>query len=118
MQLSSTDLLLSSTDLSNFLSCRHLTALEMAAALGKRRRPHWVDPLLEVLFQRGLDHERAYIAALQAEGRQIVSFADVKDRDAAVAQTLEAMCSGADVIVQGALRDGRWYGRPDVLQRV
>ena len=26
------------------------------------------------------------------------------------------MRSGVDVIVQGALRDGRWYGRPDVLE--
>jgi len=112
------ELVLSATDLSNFLSCPHLTALEMAVALSKRRRPHWDDPLLEILFERGLAHERAYVASLQAEGRRIVTFADVKDRDAAVAQTLDAMRSGVDVIVQGALRDGRWYGRPDVLQRV
>ncbi len=118
MHLSGTELLLSATDLSNFLSCRHLTALEMAAALGKRRRPHWDDPLLEILFERGLAHERAYVASLQAAGRTIVTLADVKERDAVVAQTLDAMRSGADVIVQGALCDGRWYGRPDVLQRV
>src|SRR5437764_1838571 len=118
MYLSGAELVLSATDLSNFLSCRHLTALEMAAALGKRRRPHWDDPLLEILFARGLAHEKAYVTSLQAEGRQIVTLADMKERDAAVAQTLDAMRSGADVIVQGALRDGRWYGRPDVLQRV
>src|SRR5438132_1963262 len=118
MQLSGDELILSATDLSNFLSCRHLTALEMAAALGKRRRPNWDDPLLEILFARGLAHEKAYVASLQAAGRKIVTLADVKERDAAVAQTLDAMRSGADVIVQGALRDGRWYGRPDVLQRV
>jgi uncharacterized protein len=118
MQLSGTELVLSATDLSNFLSCRHLTALDMAAALGKRRRPHWDDPLLEILFARGLAHEKAYVASLQAQGRKVVTLAEVKERDAAVAQTLDAMRSGADVIVQGALRDGRWYGRPDVLQRV
>src|SRR5207245_1528913 len=28
------------------------------------------------------------------------------------------MRDGADVIVQGALADGAWYGRPDVLERV
>src|SRR2546425_9738117 len=118
MHLSDTELLLSATDLSNFLSCRHLTALEMAAALGKRRRPHWDDPLLEILFERGLAHERAYVASLQAAGRTIVDLADVKERDAAIAQTLDAMRAGADVIVQGALSDGRWYGRPDVMRRV
>lgn len=118
MQLSGAEVLLSATDLSNFLSCRHLTALEMAATLGKRRRPHWDDPLLQILFDRGLDHERNYVASLKSQGLQIVTLADVKERDAAVARTLAAMRSGADAIVQGALRDGRWYGRPDVLQRV
>src|SRR6185437_2790761 len=118
MQLSGAELLLSATDLSNFLSCRHLTALEMAAALAKRQRPHWDDPLLEILFARGLAHEKAYVASIQAAGRELVTLEDVKERDAAVAQTLDAMRGGADVIVQGALRDGRWYGRPDVLRRV
>src|SRR2546425_3075566 len=102
MHLSDTELLLSATDLSNFLSCRHLTALEMAVARGKRRRPHWDDPLLQILFDRGLVHERAYVASLQSQGLQIVTLADVKERDAAVAQTLHAMRSGMDVIVQGA----------------
>src|SRR6266550_5619920 len=118
MHLSGTQLFLSATDLSNFLSCRHLTALDMATALGKRKRPHWDDPLLEILFARGLAHEKAYVASLQAAGQRIVTLVDVKERDAAVVQTLDAMRSGVDVIVQGALRDGRWYGRPDVLQRL
>ena len=30
---------LSATDLANFLGCRHRTALEMAAAAGKLKRP-------------------------------------------------------------------------------
>ncbi len=42
----------------------------------------------------------------------------MKDPDTGVAQTIDAMRSGADVIVQAALRDGRWFGRADVLQRV
>ena len=111
-------LTLSATDLSNFLSCRHRTALEMAEALGKRRRPHWEDPLLEILFKRGLEHERAYVQSLQVDGLKIVDLADVKDRAAAIAQTLDAMVSGADAVVQGALGDGHWYGRPDVMRRV
>ena len=35
------------TDLSNFLSFRHRTALEMAMACGKRQRPHRYGPLLD-----------------------------------------------------------------------
>ena len=111
-------LVLSATDLSNFLSCRHRTALEMAAARGKRKRPHFHDPLLEILFKRGLDHEKRYIQSLESAGRSILDLVDVKDPDAAVAQTLAAMRAGADVLVQAALRGKRWYGRPDVLLRV
>src|SRR5437773_2062965 len=118
MKLSATELLLSATDLSNFLSCRHLTALDMAAASGERKRPHFDDPLLQILFDRGLEHERKYVASLQGQGLKMVTLAPGQDRDTAVAQTLDAMRSGVDVIVQGALRDGRWFGLPDVLQRV
>ena len=35
-----------------------------------------------------------------------------------LARTLDLMRGGADVIVQAALGDGRWYGRPDVMRRV
>jgi hypothetical protein len=33
-------------------------------------------------------------------------------------QTVEAMRSGTDVIVQGALLQGAWSGRADILRRV
>jgi predicted RecB family nuclease len=118
MRASGDELVLSATDLSNFLSCRHRTALEMAEAHGKHQRPRWDDPLLQLLFKRGLDHERAYVGSLQTDGRHIVDLANVEDRDVALKGTLDAMRSGADVIVQAALRDGAWYGRPDVMQRV
>ena len=108
----------SATDLSNFLNCRHLTALEMAVARGKRQRPHWHDPLLDILFQRGFDHERAYVDSLRAEGPRIVDLSALKEPSMAVAATLEAMEAGAAVIVQAAFGDGRWYGRPDVLRQV
>src|SRR5690606_34724444 len=36
----------------------------------------------------------------------------------AIERTLESMHAGADVILQGALQYGRWFGRPDVLRRV
>jgi hypothetical protein len=68
MRLTSGGLILAATDLSNFLSCRYRTALEMAEAHGKHRRPRWDDPLLEILFQRGLDHEKTYVESLRALG--------------------------------------------------
>jgi predicted RecB family nuclease len=111
-------LTLSATDLSNFLSCRHRTALEMAEADGKRHRPKFDDPLLEIMFNRGLEHEKAFVESLRTKSQHIVDLADVKEREAASARTLDAMRAGVDVIVQGALSDGRWYGRPDVMRRI
>ena len=68
MQYLSTDLVLSATDLSNFLGCRHRTSLEMDAAAKIRKKPQYTDPLLELLFARGLDHEKAYVEQLRAAG--------------------------------------------------
>lgn len=55
---------LSASDLSQFLGCRHRTALDLAVAHGQREAPTWVDPVMLVLQQRGLDHERGYADAL------------------------------------------------------
>jgi hypothetical protein len=109
------DQIVSATDLSNFLNCRHRTALELGEARGKRSRPYFYDPVLEALFARGLEHERRYVASLEAAGRRIVNLAEFRERTEAVGRTLDAIRSGVDVIVQGALEDANWSGRPDVL---
>jgi uncharacterized protein len=108
----------SATDLAAFLGCRHRTALEMQAAAGALQRPHFDDPILELLFQRGTAHEKAHVASLIAAGRDVVDLSHIMQPDPLVAATLDAMRRGADVIVQGALRSGIWYGKPDLLQRV
>ncbi|MGH9345868.1 MAG: TM0106 family RecB-like putative nuclease [Vicinamibacterales bacterium] len=43
---------------------------------------------------------------------------EIKVREDALAATLDAMRTGVEVIAQGALGDGHWYGRPDILLRV
>src|SRR5215471_17041532 len=113
----SDQIVFSATDLSNFLNCRHRTALELGEVLGKWCRPQFHDPVLEALLARGLEHERRYVASLEATGRRIVDVAEFKSRTEALDRTLDAMRSEAEVIVQGALEDGNWYGRPDVLLR-
>lgn len=118
MRVLANELSLSATDLSNFLSCRHLTALDMAEAKGTRKRPIWDDPLLELLFKRGLEHEAKYVQSLRTDGRRIIDLSEVKGREEQLKQTLDAMKAGAEVIVQGALCDGRWFGKPDVMQRL
>ncbi len=118
MRLVDGRLSVSPTDLANFLACRHRTALELGEARGKRTRPQWSDPLLEILWKRGLEHERGYVAALESTHQPVVDLADVRDRDEAIARTLDTMRAGVDIIIQAALSDGRWYGRPDVLLKV
>lgn len=108
---------LSASDLSQFLGCRHRTALDLAVTQGQREAPMWVDPVMVVLQQRGLDHERRYAGALRAEGLVTVDLAEFGGDDA-VARTSEAMRARTDVVLQAALRQGRWFGRPDVLRRV
>jgi uncharacterized protein len=88
----------------------------MAVASGLREAPSWVDPVLTVLQQRGLDHERSYAEALRAEGRAVSDISGYGGDDAVV-RSVDAMQAGVDVILQAALRDGRWFGRPDVLRR-
>ena len=73
----------------------------MGHAFGTREKPHFDDPGLESLFQRGLEHEASYVDTLKAAGAtRVVDLAGVHD---ALQQTIDAMTSGADVIVQGAL---------------
>ena len=111
-------LVLSATDLSNHLACRHLTALDLMAAQGRRAPPSWRAPHLEVLRARGLEHERAYVAHLAEMGLAIERIPDGFSTEAAAARTVAAMREGAQVIVQATLLEGRWMGRADVLRRV
>lgn len=91
----------------------------MGHAFGRREKPQFDDPALVSLFERGLQHEREYVDRLKADSRRVVidiKTADVREpRAATLARTLDAMRSGADVIVQAALGDDRWFGYADVL---
>src|SRR5438132_523348 len=108
MNLRNGKLTLSATDLFNFLSCHHLTALDMEDAAGVRKRPHFDDPLLKLLSQRGIDHEKAHVDSLRKAGHEVLDLSHLIDRDEQVAATLAAMRAGTDVIVQGALRNEQW----------
>jgi uncharacterized protein len=119
MRYDGSELILSPTDLSAFLSCRHRVALDHLAALGERQRPRaFDDPLLEILIARGQEHERRYVDQLATGGRTSINLSDDRDPHIAAAKTLAAMEDGVHVIVQGAVLGDRWYGRPDILERI
>src|SRR5258708_18112094 len=110
---------LSASDLSNHLACRHLTTLELQVARGERTAPDWAAPDLKVIQELGLRHEEAYLAHLVAQGLKVENLGhiDHKEEERLLAETLALMERGAEVIAQGALSDGEWFGRPDVLRR-
>ncbi len=109
---------LAATDLSNFLGCRHRTALEMLSAAEALAKPLFDDPLQELLRERGIAHEKQHLATLRAAGHDVVDLVAISHDTNLVTRTLNAMRSGAEVIYQGALDDDPWYGRPDFLMRI
>jgi predicted RecB family nuclease len=110
-------LIFSATDLVNFLGCRHATFLErhdLDAPVAHETE----DPLLALLQEKGLAHERRYLDVLRDQGCEVVEIPGrgaLHDRHAA---TIVAMRAGAQVIYQGALAQGQWQGHADFLVRV
>ena len=54
-------IVLSASDLTGHLACRHLTALDVEVARGTRAKPKVWDPVLELLAERGALHEASYL---------------------------------------------------------
>jgi predicted RecB family nuclease len=111
---------LSASDLSNHLACRHVTTLDLQVARGMRAEPDWAAPDLKVIQELGLRHESAYLAHLGSQGLNVENLGNIDHKQEArlLAETLALMKRGAEVIAQGALGEGEWFGRPDVLRRV
>ncbi len=113
MQKSGNSFVLSATDLSNHLSCQHLTQLNRSVALGELKKPMWSDPALEVLIARGREHEDAYIEFLKRKGLTTIDL-DGKPLEASNA----AMSNGVEVITQATLSQDSWMGKTDILLKV
>src|ERR1700733_12582912 len=102
MQQVGKEIRFSASDLVGHLDCHHLTALDAAVARGIALKPKIWDPVLETLAERGRAHERQYVEKLKESGLSVVEIEGGGITPTQVAQTLEAMLSGVDVIVQGA----------------
>jgi predicted RecB family nuclease len=133
MKIVGGEMRLAATDVSNHLACHHLTHLELSAARGERERPQWEAPDLVVIRELGLRHEARYLSFLAKNGLDVLNLgtqvedlgsragwkpALPGDEGRIVQETLRAMEGGVEVIAQGALRAGRWFGRPDLLRKV
>jgi len=76
------------TALTNFLECHHLAVLERLAAGNLAKRPFFHDPMLEILRERGLSHERAYVQHLDQLGNSVMSAPAMKVRRPAAVSTI------------------------------
>src|SRR5258708_4493233 len=108
--------LFAASDLINFTGCRHSTFLDLRFL--NDPQPQETDPQAELLQQKGLEHERAFLATLSQQPRKIVSIPSTSRLDERIDETRQAMQSGADIIYQGALLDAPWHGYADFLLRV
>lgn len=101
------------SDLSNHLACGHLTHLDKQVADKIIDPPCWKDPSIDVLEQRGRDHEAAYVEFLTKKGFKVIDLNNQRQE-----ATLEAMGKGYDIITQATLGEGKWEGRADILMKV
>lgn len=109
---------LSASDLSNFLSCNHLTELDKKVLKGELKKPEWNNPNVKVLQERGFLHEENYLKFLESQGLKITKIPEDKGSSECFELTKAAMESGADVVAQGVLTNGDWYGKTDILRKV
>ena len=120
MQRIEGQLVLSPTDLTKHLACPHVTTLDLAALQGPAGGGTKTDDALNLVFSKGMDHERAYLARLRLAGLAVTEIPtryDVAGRIESEQQTLSAMRAGAEVIYQATFYDGQWGGQADFLLR-
>ena len=84
---------LSPSDVTAFLACEHLTTLQLSAARGEIVRPSEPNEQAELVFRKGLEHELAYLAQLEAEGNTVakISLEPDLDWERAQRETVDAM---------------------------
>src|SRR5260370_32513225 len=98
MQILAGRLLLSATDLVNFLGCRHASYLDLGDLIDPVEIPER-DAATVLIFEKGIEHEKLYLAALEASGLSVVEIvAEGFDLAERAARTRDVMRAGVDVI--------------------
>src|SRR6476660_5634599 len=119
MQLRDGHLTLSPSDVTAFLACEHLTALELQVARKQIAKPAVENDQADLIKRKGDEHEAAYLQTLRNRGEMVceVDF-QWPDWERGMAQTLAAMREGVDVVYQGVFTGDGWHGLADFLMRV
>ena len=118
MQILDGRLLLSATDLVNFLGCRHATFLDLRDLIDPAELPE-PDAATALIFAKGIEHEKRYLATLKTQGFTVIDISpkgfDLPERSAF---TREVMQAGAEVIYQAGFLVLPRHGYADFLERI
>jgi predicted RecB family nuclease len=109
--------LYSASDLLGFLGCQHRTFLDLVA-LQTPLATAQEDAQAQLLQEKGKEHEQHYLQHLRHTGLHVVEIPEEGALHDRVAQTLDAMRQGVDVVYQAALLHAPWHGFADFLRRV
>src|SRR5207342_3120986 len=91
--------LYSAKDLLTFLGCTHSSALDLQLARGViKSDDDEDDPYLELLKQKGNEHEAQYLEQLKREGRSLREITRIDSLEEMAESTRCAMRDGVDVI--------------------
>jgi hypothetical protein len=98
------------TDLVNFTISEFITWMDRYAW----ERPGEIEPdpvgeEQKIIQDKGIEHERAFLEALEAGGRRVCDLSEFKGRSG---PTLDAMRRGEEIIYQGYLVNGAFAGLP------
>jgi predicted RecB family nuclease len=120
MQKKDDKFILSAGDINGFLNCKRLTQLDTLVAQGELEKPEFRDPHIQVMQERGFEHERSYVDYLKEQGLSFESAEGEEGKGSADAyqKTQELMQNSVDLIAQGVLKIEGWFGRSDILKKV
>ncbi|HMB70761.1 MAG TPA: helicase, partial [bacterium] len=107
------------TDLARFSENPYVTWMErLHLEQPGRVTPDEDSDELRIIAGLGLEHERAFLDRLRADGRQVLTVTDRGPLDERAATTEVALRAGQDVVYQGALAGVPFAGLADFLVRV
>jgi predicted RecB family nuclease len=114
-------LVISATDLNNYLACEYLTTLDLKVVAGEIVRPKDRPGQSDLLSKLGGEHEQSYLRRLLNEGRQVTTIEHGRGAEGiqrAAAETAAAMERGDEVIYQAAFFNGVSLAYTDFLVKI
>lgn len=119
MHLRDNKLTFSPSDLTNFMESRFVSFMDRLSVSGDSRATESQDAAdegMEIIRQRGLEHEKTYLDLLKNSGADVCEI-DGKSGDG-IELTKQAMQQGRQYIYQAHLVQGQFFGKSDFLVRV